>query len=242
MVAARCQATGPEDVSSKSCQTHCRPVAIRLPAPASPCSGWAGVLALAAVSCPVSLSNVSARTTASAALTSVCDAREVCRLARKAGMSASGASGAVAAPGRSGAPRAGRGAWRRSWPRPAEPGVGRRQVGPERHPMPSGVVDLGRDLGARRHDRSARRGQEAGQVEFPAEPRVGVRADGGGARGDLRHQRRRGQVDDHVRTVGQDRQLHAGHAERGGGRDRGPGGVGRAASREHRDRRRSRRG
>ena len=48
VVAARSQATGPEQVSSKSCHTHRRPVAIRLPGPASPCSACAGMLASAA--------------------------------------------------------------------------------------------------------------------------------------------------------------------------------------------------
>jgi hypothetical protein len=66
-------------------------------------------------------------------------------------------------------------------------------------------------------------GQEKRQVKFALEPGGGVGADGGRRRGDLRHHRRRAQVDDHVRAVGQDHGLGASHAEPGGGRHGGAG-------------------
>ena len=70
----------------------------------------------------------------------------------------------------------------------------------------AGISGLGTTTG------SAPPGQEPGHVEFALQPGRWFGADGGRARGDLGHDRRRAQVHDHVRAIGQDHRFGAVHA------------------------------
>ena len=101
--------------------------------------------------------------------------------------------------------------------------AGRAQVAPERHHLAVTVVDQRRDLRARRHYRDAPAGQEPDDVELALQPGGVIGADGRGARGHLGHHRRRAQVHDHVRAVGQDHRVGSVYAEVRGDLDGGRG-------------------
>ena len=85
------------------------------------------------------------------------------------------------------------------------------------------MVDDRRDLRARRHHRHAPADQEPDDVELALQPGGAIGTDGRGARGHLGHHRRRAQVHDHVRAVGQDYRVGGVNAEARGDLDGGRG-------------------